>query len=279
MKIKKSPLNIFLSYGHDNNEELVLTIKKDLENKGHTVWIDKSEIKAGDDWRRSITDGVIKSNRVLSFLSRHSTRDPGVCRDEIVIAVGVKGGNVQTVLIEDEKEVDLPNTISHIQWLDMSEWKKKKIDSKKNWEEWYKSKFEEICSVLENEESQKFSGEITELAEILKPISSDYRISQLLNMGFVGREWLFQEISNWAEDVDKKSPLFWIVGGAGVGKSSLAAQLAHLGKAKIIAAQFCEWDKPDHREPKRVIMSIAFQIATRLPDYRKLILNLPEIES
>src|SRR5580693_612754 len=82
-----SPLRIFLSYGHDSNEELVRRIKADLENRGHDVWFDKNEIKSGDDWRRSITDGILKSNRVLSFLSKHSTRDPGVCRDEIAIAI------------------------------------------------------------------------------------------------------------------------------------------------------------------------------------------------
>src|ERR1700751_2269931 len=69
-------MRIFLSYGHDANEELVRRIKADLEKRGHDVWFDKSEIKFGDDWRRQITDGIIGSNRVLSFLSKHSTRNP-----------------------------------------------------------------------------------------------------------------------------------------------------------------------------------------------------------
>src|SRR3989304_1366467 len=73
-----APFRIFLSYGHDSNEELVRRIKADLEKHGHDVWIDKSEIKAGDDWRRSITDGITKSHKFVSFLSRHSTRNPGV---------------------------------------------------------------------------------------------------------------------------------------------------------------------------------------------------------
>src|SRR5665647_959724 len=82
------PLRIFLSYGHDRNEELVRRMKSDLEARGHDVWLDQNEIKAGDDWRRSITDGIVASDRVLSFLSKHSTRDPGVCLDEIAIAIG-----------------------------------------------------------------------------------------------------------------------------------------------------------------------------------------------
>ena len=103
-----APLRIFLSYGHDDNEDLVRRIKADLEKRGHDVWFDKAEIKFGDEWRCSITDGILQSNRVLSFLSKHSTRDPGVCRDEIAIAIGVKGGNIQTILVESEAEVQPP---------------------------------------------------------------------------------------------------------------------------------------------------------------------------
>ena len=93
-------MRIFLSYGHDGNEELVRLIKADLEKRGYDVWFDKSEIKAGNDWRRSITEGIARSHKFVSFLSKHSTRDPGVCRDEIAIAIGVKGDSIQTILVE-----------------------------------------------------------------------------------------------------------------------------------------------------------------------------------
>ncbi len=102
------PMRIFLSYGHDANEELGRRIKADLEDRGHDVWFDKSEIKFGDDWRRSITDGIKDSHLILSFLSKYSTRDPGVCRDEIIIAIGAKGGNIQTILVESEQDVQPP---------------------------------------------------------------------------------------------------------------------------------------------------------------------------
>lgn len=112
-------MRIFLSYGHDNNEELVRRIKADLEQRGHDVWFDKSETKFSGEWRRSITDGNVDSQRVLSFLSKHSTRDPGICLDEIAIAFGAKGRNIQTFLVESEQGVKPPPSISHIQWLDI----------------------------------------------------------------------------------------------------------------------------------------------------------------
>ncbi len=280
-------MRIFLSYGHDANEELVRRIKADLESRGHDVWFDKSEIRSGDDWRRAITDGIVHSHRVLSFLSKYSTRDPGVCRDEIAIAIGVKGGNIQTILVESEQEVRPPVNIGHIQWLDMHDWKEGNgvVQMGKDgyavgdeaWENWYQAKFAEIVRVVESDESRRFAGEIETLNGYLKPIKSEARIYDLLKKGFYGRRWLFEAVENWRKDTKLNSRLFWIMGDPGVGKSAFSARLTHLRGDTVVAAQFCEWDKPDHRDAGQVVRSIAFQLATRLPDYRKLLLTLSEL--
>ncbi len=271
------PMRIFLSYGHDANEELVRRIKADLEMRGHDVWFDKSEIPFGDDWRHQITDGIIGSNRVVSFLSKYSTRDPGGCLDELAIAIGVKGGNIQTILVESETDVQAPPSIGHIQWLDMHDWKERRAAGEVAWEQWYQEKLAEIVRVIESDESRRFAGEIRTLEEHLKPISSDPRIAQLLKKPLVGRTWLFDAVDQWRNAADRASRLFSIMSAPGVGKSAFAAHLAHYGRDKVIAVQFCEYDKPDHRNAHRIVRTLAFQIATRLPDYRKLLLTLPEI--
>lgn len=79
-------MGIFLSYGHDANEELLRRIKVDLEKRG-----------------------------------------PDVCLDELAIAIGVKGGNIQTILVESQVEVKTPPSIGHIQWLDMHDWKQRRV--------------------------------------------------------------------------------------------------------------------------------------------------------
>jgi len=83
---------LFFSYGRDKNEPIFARIKADLEARGHNVWIDRTRIKAGDNWRRSITDGLVDSSSVLAFLSRHSVRELGVCLDELKIALCIKCG-------------------------------------------------------------------------------------------------------------------------------------------------------------------------------------------
>ncbi len=276
------PLRIFLSYGHDANEELVRSIYTDLKARGHDVWFDKTDIKAGDDWRRSITSGITECDRFFSFLSKHSTRDPGVCLDEIRIAIGAKGGNIQSILVESEDEVKLPPSISHIQWVDMRDWQERRASGEAAWEKWYQEKLAEIIRVVESDESRKFAGEITALEEYLKPLVSDFaadaRIQKLLDKKLTGRAWLFEAVEKWRTAVDRSSRIFWMMGLPGFGKSFFAAHLAHFyGRGTVIGVHFCAYDKPDHRSAPRIIRTLAFQLATRLPDYRKLLLTLPEI--
>ena len=281
------PLRIFLSYGHDSNEGLVQRIKTDLESRGHDVWFDKNPekekgITPGDNWRCAITEGILKSNRVVSFLSKHSTRDPGVCLDEIAIAIGVKGGNIQTILVESEKEVNPPPSISHIQWLDMHDWQDRYAAGDAEWEPWYQSKLNQIIAVVESDTSRRFVGEIEALHSLLKPTTSDFscdsRIRELLARRLVGRTWMFNAIEQWRNAADRSSRLFWLMGSPGIGKSAFAAHLAHrYGRGTVIAVHFCDWQKPDHRDAHRIVRTLAFQVATRLPEYRQLLLRLPEI--
>ena len=129
-------MNIFLSYGHDRNAELVQRIKADLEAAGHRVWIDADKIKGGDDWRRSIVEGLTGSDWTVAFLSQYSTRSPGVCLDELAIALNVKGGTIATVLVEAEDVVGVPVTIGHIQWLDMHDWSERRAAHPAAFETW-----------------------------------------------------------------------------------------------------------------------------------------------
>lgn len=271
----RSGLRIFLSYGHDENTELVRRIKADLEkpeNGGHLVWIDDAEIKFSDDWRRKITDGIQDSDWMLAFLSKHSVRDPGVCRDELAIALGTKGGIISTVLVERPGEVKPPVSVSHVQWLDMHEWKAKKAESEAAFEAWYAEKFTEIRRVLDNPRTKHFAGEIEWLAEKLTPVPYAARIGELLGKGFVGREWLAREIEDWRTGKDS-SRVFCITGEPGIGKSAIAAWMAHTNKAEVVAVHFCRYDQPNWSDPGQIIRSIAFQMATRLDDYRRFLIG------
>jgi hypothetical protein len=260
---------LFFSYGHDSNSEIVLRLKRDLEARGHSVWLDTSQIRAGDDWRLEITSGIMSADRVVSFLSRHSVRTPGVCLDELRIALTTKSGSIQSVLLEAEDDVAVPASLSSIQWLDMSNWRVQQADLKA-FETWYGDRFRELCDVIESAESMAFAGDITSLRWRLHPRLSDSKERYLLSQPFVGRKWLVEQIRTWLAD-DQGPRAFVLLGGPGVGKSRLSAELLH-NEPACVSGLFLEWDK-ELSSAKEVTRTLAFKLAARLADYRKLLIT------
>ena len=110
---RKKPLRLFLSYPHAAEGEYNICddIAAYLMSRGHDVWFDKDQLNRlhGTDWRRKIADGIRSSQLVLSCLNRHAVRveagQRGVCLDELSIAISVKGGNINTVLLEPESVI------------------------------------------------------------------------------------------------------------------------------------------------------------------------------
>jgi tetratricopeptide (TPR) repeat protein len=264
-------MKIFLIYGHDRNTPVVERIGADLRTAGYTVWIDTSEIKGGDDWRRSIVDGLLDSDWALAFLSKHFTREPGVCLDELAIALHVKGGTIATVLVEDESEVSPPVSVGHIQWLDMHDWEARQRTDPAAFETWYQEKLADILRLLTSPVTAQFAGEIAELDRRLQPIAQEADIGPLVE-GFVGRRWLLENLEAWRKG-ETRSRLFWLTGAPGTGKSAFAAWIAHYSRANVIALNLCRYNSDDRRDPARVLRTLAFQIAVRVADYRQLLLT------
>lgn len=261
---------IFFSYAHDENEWLVQKLKADVERRGHKVWIDRSEIKSGDDWRQSITEGLLSSSGVIAFLSKHSVRVPGVCLDELRIALSVKNGNIKTVLLEDEKQVSPPTSVSGIQWFDMSQWKDIRVQDENEWNIWYGAKLNEIIRVIEDESFESFSGDIENIKRTFDLSLSDTKEQMLISRTFVGRRWLSEMLEDWRQN-DSSSRVFILYGGPGIGKSTFAAHQIHYNP-HVMCGFFCEWDKDGQKITRNVVKNISFKLATRLPDYRKILL-------
>ena len=266
--------SIFLSYGHDDNEEIVFMLKKDMEKAGFTVWVDTSKIKAGDDWRESIVIGISGSRGVLAALSKHSVRDPGVCLDELRIASGMPSCRILTVLLE-APDVQPPLTVSHIQYVDMSAWREKKAQGTAVFATWYEEKKQALLEALLKE--RDVAGSVTRLRELLMPAldANSYlnRMDFLLRQRVVGRAWMLKRLEQWLED-EQAGKVFCLTGEQGIGKSVMAALIASHSKLNVVGVHFCQrgsnFDTPEH-----VFRQLAFQMATRLPSYRAYLLASP----
>ena len=265
----KNPKRIFFSYGHDGNRELVDRFKVDLEKRGHTVWIDYKDIGAWDDWKSRITQGIHDSQMAIAFLSMHSTRDPGVCRNEMAMALN-HFGTLYPILLEKLPMGSIPLTITHLQWPDLSSWRALKDGpDPAEFERFYQEKLLEIVSRIEGEET-RFASEADALRRVLLPSDFDGKFAQHLD-GFIGREWVCEEFEKW-RDEQPKSRMFWLKAGPGFGKTALAVQLASKYRATIVGTWFCDSQSMQSCDPVQAVRTLAFQLAIRWDDYRTRLL-------
>ena len=254
-------MQVFFSYGHDKNEEIVLRLKDDIERQGHYVWIDKYELKGGDDWRREITTGILGSDFMMSFASEHSVRKPGVCLDELMIAVSVKGARVQTVLLESD--VEPPKNIGYRNYVNMSDWEQRK--GTPEYEKWYAEKLEEILEVVNSPETAKYAKEIEFLKTQLQPDLSSAKKDRLQQEYYCGREWLSARVKDWLEKTEER--ILLIDGSPGAGKSAFMAH-EFIFNSSVGAILFCEWDNPNSNNLDAISRNLVFQLASKLTDYR-----------
>lgn len=265
------PMRLFISYGHKESE-ICKRIYQALKVRGHQPWFDEEQIRFGHDWRERLANGIEASNSVVACLSQYSTREKGVCLDELAISVGVKGGNIVSILLDD---VNPPSAVSHRQWLDMRDWEEKLDAGEDVFKPWFDAKMAELFDVLESKENREFSGQITELQNRLTIYYSTSRQAKLLRNSFVGRAWLNDAITNWLQD-DTAQRTCLLTGAPGVGKSAYAAHFTHYND-HVAAALFCSSDMDTFNDPRTVIQTVAYLMACRLTAYRQsLMLHLPE---
>ena len=75
---------IFLSYSWADRER-VMPIYERLKKAGLDVWIDRDQLRGGDDWEERIRNEMLKSRRIVVFLS-HALNDGGFLLAELGLA-------------------------------------------------------------------------------------------------------------------------------------------------------------------------------------------------
>lgn len=267
---------IFLSYAHkvdgnpDRTADLVDAIQQRLTLAGHEAWIDKQQLHPGRDWREGITRGIDESDRVLSFLSPRAIRDPGVCLDEIGIAMSHKHGAIATLLADKDVENRIPASVAHVQYLDVSAWQAMQQNGQTVWDAWLDDITRKILEIIAA--NQGFAGEIETLKQRLTPMPDAARIGKLIERGLIGRTWVKDAISAWRLN-QLSQRMFWLMGGPGMGKSAIAADLVHKSKLQVVAYHFCDYQVPESRKAHTFATNLAFMLAARLPDYRRLLVG------
>lgn len=264
--------SLFMSYAH-KDDAIRERISQYLISKGYDCrydWEGQRGIDAGDNWRKRIGEMIKDANgNVIALLSGESMKPDGVCRNELAIALNVRNGRVQPVLIAPESEVDIPPSIVHIQWLDMSKWDEK-AKNILDFEEWFEEQMDELHKALQNPAFFSFNEEITKINEALEVRQNLSKVYSMLAKDFYGREWLTEEMDAWAKDRDS-AQMKVLIGDPGFGKSAWAAHFAHHARTvdyRMAIGTFCERDTDRQIDPKVVVQTIAFALACCDEAYR-----------
>ncbi|KAJ3753846.1 hypothetical protein EV360DRAFT_4215, partial [Lentinula raphanica] len=87
------------------------------------------------------------------------------------------------------------------------------------------------------------------------------------------REAILSRLTDWITDTGRDTQLCWLYGSAGVGKSSVAQTIAErFRQGGKLAASFFFWRRdPIRNNVKRLVPTIAFQIAIAIPVLRAAI--------
>ena len=293
MNIKKD-LNIFISYGHKettthrNVPEVVDAIVEEFEKRNHHIWLDVEKLSSPNstnwpdsDWRSAIYSAINKSDNVVGFLSEKALREHGVCLDELSIAVSLPGRKIVTVLLESQKSMKIPPTVSRIQWVDMSDWQKHYDFANDCFfdDGYFDEKFLEIADRIEQEENQIYQYDINFLLQTLNPSNTvktdlfDFLKSERDENGnyiYEERLWLKDKIIDF---IGSEKHYLLLTGGPGYGKSQFLAHCIHNIK-DVYAYYFIKYHKTEGANNCNLILrTLAFEVAAKMPDYRRSLID------
>ena len=275
-------INVFFSYAHDdknseNGAVVVDRLKQLIEEKSDRkikIWLDTYSIPRNKDWRELITGGIVESDRFVGFMSRKALRDPGVCRDELGIAVGSRYGIISCVLLEGERTLNPPAEFTERQWIDLSDWKKKRDEGKAEFERFLNDAADELIGILRDPETLRFNHEVKKLKESLgiSAVDEMTRIDELLKFKMTGRGWLEDIINTWLNDKNG-SRVMTLYADPGAGKSLFSAHF-QFANPNVIAALACDSRSEEYSQTDKITDRLAYLIALRLPDYRRQLMYI-----
>jgi hypothetical protein len=112
---------IFLSYARED-EERVLEVYSELENRGFRPWMDQKDLKAGEKWELAIDTALRRADFILVFISQAAVKKRGYLRREIRGALDQSHEMLDTDIFLVPVRLDeceIPRELRDFQWVDL----------------------------------------------------------------------------------------------------------------------------------------------------------------
>ena len=108
---------IFVSYSRDD-AEVVERIRNRLDGDSFKVWMDTRKIHGGDDWLKSIAEGIESADTFLIVLSAKSIASDRV-REELTLAIAKEKPLLPVRIDEAKLPADLQLQLGRTQWINL----------------------------------------------------------------------------------------------------------------------------------------------------------------
>jgi WD40 repeat protein len=254
------PRRIFISYGRKDAQDLAFKLERELTERGHVVWLDKTQVRGGVSWEQQIEHAILSHDVFVALLSPAAVRRPdGVCLDEISMA-RYNGRHIVPAMVHACRA---PLGIYRLDWVDFQRW---------TTEAGYASALTRLLGAIAGEPTVE--GTDAQLRASLEPLEFGAELARLVR-DFTGRQWLVKELQQWL--ATDRQRVFFITGDPGTGKSAVMAHLVER-RPEVVAYHFCVAGLRDSLDPLVFCRSLAAQLVTQLPGYRAA-LDLLDVES
>ncbi len=137
----------FINYASENKNE-VESLVTALTNAGFSVWFDKDNLEAGDQWRSTIGAAIRQSRYFFAMLSKQSINKKSYVRREIIEAINVQNERLS-------KSFLVPIKLSDCELDDMPQLKEHHIVSL--YEDWQNG-YQKLVRILISDQQRNFTN-------------------------------------------------------------------------------------------------------------------------
>jgi len=267
---EKKLRRLLLVYSGQTYSEIVHYVQQELQNHGHELRFafDNSEtnqnvlLENGFSWLSEDLDRAY----ILFFMSDETVHRPnGTCLHSLHLALD-RGLPILTIRLDDCMP---PMLVAHRSFVYLTN------------PDTYEQTVNALALILEEENpdpARMFENNHMRIRRMLRPLPFEGMIPGYL-LRFSGRSDLLDQLTQWAKDPSREKVMM-LTGNAGTGKTAIAAWFACFSE-HAAGFHICRYGDRHMSDPRRWILSAAYQLALFLPDYFQHLctINLEKIVS
>jgi len=205
--------HVFLSYC-SVERGFALKLAADLKNAGVNLWVDRLDIRPGDDWRRALTNAVDECAALICILSPEYVASV-YCQRELGRADRM-GKRIIPILLRDLQDKDWPLELERQQFLDFRNWTEPNV---------YAERLEELIRYLRTDFSAQFSAvpdaETRYLTSLIAELEANKSVMELVELTHQADRLLSDEL----ERPEPRYPGVWTMRGSYTASDDLNSGL------------------------------------------------------